>query len=76
MKSGLVFGLILFFASGANTSAEEIPSAPDVQNNLNYVWTLIAAFLVFLMQAGFTMVEVGITHSGTVFTNLRATNWC
>ena len=30
-----------------------------VQNNLNVVWTLVAAVLVFLMQAGFALVEMG-----------------
>jgi len=44
--------------------AEEAPiAAADVQNNLNFVWTLIAAFLVFLMQAGFAMVESGFTRA-------------
>ena len=34
-----------------------------VQTNLNYVWTLIAAALVFFMQAGFAMVESGFTRA-------------
>jgi len=34
-----------------------------VQNNLNYVWTLVAAALVFFMQAGFAMVETGFTRA-------------
>ena len=33
-----------------------------VQTNADYVWTLIAAFLVFFMQAGFAMVEAGLTR--------------
>jgi Amt family ammonium transporter len=44
--------------------AEEVPIAADaVQTNLNFVWTLLAAFLVFLMQAGFAMVESGFTRA-------------
>jgi len=44
--------------------AEDAPITPDdVQNNLNFVWTLVAAFLVFLMQAGFAMVEAGFTRA-------------
>ncbi|MCG6960279.1 ammonium transporter [bacterium BMS3Abin03] len=35
----------------------------DVQTNADYVWTLVAAFLVFFMQAGFAMVEAGLTRS-------------
>lgn len=30
---------------------------------INVVWTLIAAFLVFFMQAGFAMVETGFTRA-------------
>lgn len=30
---------------------------------VDYVWTLIAAFMVFLMQAGFAMVESGFTRA-------------
>jgi ammonium transporter, Amt family len=38
-------------------------TADAVQNNLNFVWTCVAAFLVFLMQAGFAMVEAGFTRA-------------
>ncbi len=31
--------------------------------NLNIVWTCLAAFLVFFMQAGFAMVEAGFTRA-------------
>ena len=37
--------------------------AADVVNPLNTVWTLIAAFLVFGMQVGFTMLEAGFCRS-------------
>ena len=37
---------------------------PDlVQSNLNVVWTLVAAILVFTMQAGFALVETGFTRA-------------
>src|SRR2546425_6673824 len=35
----------------------------DIVNPLNTVWTLIAAFLVFVMQVGFTMLEAGFCRS-------------
>ncbi len=38
-------------------------TADQVQVNLNFVWTLVAGFLVFLMQAGFAMVEAGFTRA-------------
>jgi Amt family ammonium transporter len=50
------------------TAAPAAPAAPamtaeTVQTNLNFVWTLLAAFLVFIMQAGFAMVETGFTRA-------------
>ena len=35
----------------------------ELQTNINIVWTCIAAFLVFFMQAGFAMVEAGFTRA-------------
>jgi Amt family ammonium transporter len=43
--------------------ADEGPTPADVQTNLDFVWTLVAAFLVFFMQAGFAMVEAGFTRA-------------
>lgn len=37
--------------------------AATVQDNLNYVWTIIAACMVFFMQAGFTLLETGFTRA-------------
>jgi ammonium transporter, Amt family len=37
--------------------------AGDMINPINTVWTLVAAFLVFGMQAGFTMLEAGFCRS-------------
>jgi Amt family ammonium transporter len=34
-----------------------------VQSHADYLWTLIAAALVFFMQAGFAMVEAGFTRA-------------
>jgi Amt family ammonium transporter len=35
----------------------------ELQLNINIVWTCVAAFLVFFMQAGFAMVETGFTRA-------------
>jgi Amt family ammonium transporter len=37
--------------------------AEGLQTNINIVWTLVAAILVFFMQAGFAMVEAGFTRA-------------
>jgi Amt family ammonium transporter len=49
------------------------PQADDLQtqvtstiNGLNTAWTLIAAFLVFFMQAGFMMLEAGFSRTREV----------
>jgi len=59
--------LITLWVSGAN--AEGVQGAASkadldaVTANLNIVWTLVAAVLVFWMQAGFAMVETGFTRA-------------
>ena len=58
---------------GSSAMAQQSATAPadpyalakggDIINPLNTVWTLIAAFLVFCMQVGFTMLEAGLARS-------------
>jgi Amt family ammonium transporter len=47
----------------AAEAAAPAMQAEEVQKNANFVWTLIAAVLVFFMQAGFAMVETGFTRA-------------
>ena len=47
-----------------------VQSVETVQTNLNIVWTCVAAFLVFFMQPGFAMVEVGF-QNGKHFAELQ-----
>ena len=35
----------------------------DTQTAINIMWTLVAGFLVMFMQAGFAMVETGLTQA-------------
>ena len=57
---------MLFFS---HVFAAQTPAAPpdlkgnDIVNPINTVWTLVAAFLVFGMQVGFTMLEAGFCRS-------------
>jgi ammonium transporter, Amt family len=44
-------------------AAETTLKVADVINPINTAWTLIAAFLVFGMQVGFTMLEAGFCRS-------------
>jgi Amt family ammonium transporter len=52
-----------FSADGTPTAAENAAAIETVQLHANYVWTLVAACLVFFMQAGFAMVEAGFTRA-------------
>ena len=47
----------------APTIATNADAIALVQDHANYMWTLIAAALVFFMQAGFAMVESGFTRA-------------
>lgn len=58
--------LFMIFASGEKTAVDEAMGdlmTDDAQTNLDTVWMLIAAVLVFFMQAGFAMVESGFTRA-------------
>ena len=53
-----------FLAGPMVLAAEGSPTAEEtLQTHLNIVWTCVAAFLVFFMQAGFAMVEAGFTRA-------------
>lgn len=66
--------LLLFMLIGDVVMAEEAvvvdpitaavnAAKEEMQTNINIVWTCVAAFLVFFMQAGFAMVEAGFTRA-------------
>ena len=44
-------------------AADTVLKGNDIVNPINTVWTLVAAFLVFGMQVGFTMLEAGFCRS-------------
>jgi Amt family ammonium transporter len=49
---------------GTDPSAKELQdSIAGVQKNADIIWTVVAASLVFFMQAGFAMVETGFTRA-------------
>lgn len=58
-----IFGLIAVFAGGAAHADDPVLKGNDIVNPINTLWTLLAAFLVFGMQVGFTMLEAGFCRS-------------
>jgi ammonium transporter, Amt family len=63
----ILFVLISVAGAWAEDKAPTVLSNKEaialVQTHADYVWTLIAAALVFFMQAGFAMVESGFTRA-------------
>ena len=69
--AGKMLGIVAMLAAmylisswiGSPVHAEDTPApvltGNAIVNPLNTVWTLVAAFLVFGMQSGFTMLEAG-----------------
>ena len=51
-----------------------MPNGVDTQTALNIVWTMLAGFLVMFMQAGFALIESGLTRSKNV-ANTMAMNF-
>ncbi len=77
-KTKKYFGIIAaiafaVLAAAMPVMAEEAAAAPDAAKlasdiavaakSIDFVWLLLAAFLVFFMQAGFAMVETGLTRA-------------
>jgi Amt family ammonium transporter len=59
----VMLGIYLFETSAGASTAEATTKAADIVNPLNTVWVLVAAFLVFFMQAGFMALEAGFARS-------------
>ena len=66
----IVVAAMMFLPGILGTTAAHAATAPlkptDLEtsmiNSINTVWTLVAAFLVFGMQAGFVMLEAGFAR--------------
>jgi Amt family ammonium transporter len=67
----VLFLILLSALCAAKVLAGDEPPTPDsnkiaidlVQTHADYLWTLIAAAMVFFMQAGFACVEAGFTRA-------------
>src|SRR6202049_4879433 len=60
--------LVIYFMNPGLLGSRAFAADPqlkgnDIVNPINTVWTLLAAFLVFGMQVGFTMLEAGFCRS-------------
>lgn len=79
MRTKLVVGAmgaaasLVLLAGPALAQEEELSEAAVVQLTLDNIWVFIAGILVFLMQAGFGLVEAGLTRAKNVG-NIMAKN--
>lgn len=64
-KTGAVVDITA--ATAGKPTLEEVAAAVGHNKvSINFVWTLVAAFLVMFMQPGFAMVEAGLTRAKNV----------
>jgi Amt family ammonium transporter len=67
----IILGSLLYFkgleavawAFNEEETTKPIKALSEHAASMDMIWTLIASFLIFLMQAGFTLVEVGFTRA-------------
>jgi Amt family ammonium transporter len=73
LAAGIILGpgkFILGTTVHALAPQADVP-IQDIVNGTNTAWTLIAAFLVFFMQAGFMMLEAGFARTREVVNILQ-----
>src|SRR4249919_2017990 len=61
---------LLPMPAGAQDATPDLPQS-DIINATNTAWVLVAAFLVFFMQAGFMMLEAGFARTREVINILQ-----
>jgi Amt family ammonium transporter len=71
MRKKFVVLMIVFLSVGGALFAQE--AIEDLGFSLNVVWLFIGAILVFIMQAGFALVETGLTQAKNA-TNITMKN--
>lgn len=63
LKFALFGGLLLLFAGGSVVASTVDETLALYSNAFDMIWLILAAALVFFMQAGFAMVETGLTRA-------------
>jgi Amt family ammonium transporter len=61
-----LFALLMPVTAFAEDTPNLAGQVRALSNHLDWLWTCIAAFLVFFMQAGFALVEAGFTRAKNV----------
>ena len=58
-----LFGTLFGAEAGASTLSKAAVETDQLISPINTIWVLLAAFLVFFMQAGFMALEAGVARS-------------
>ncbi|MDQ3352990.1 MAG: ammonium transporter [Actinomycetota bacterium] len=64
--AGLVFTALTTMVMASPAFAFDLPAEPDTQYILDNIFVFFAAVLVLFMQAGFALVEAGLTRAKSV----------
>ena len=59
----MLLAILLTGTTSAFAADSAVLQDAVTQTNINYVWTILAAILVFFMQAGFALLEAGFSRS-------------
>ena len=73
LGAGFLLGLLMLLLAEPASAQEDTAAADAVQAVVDNIWVFIAGILVFLMQAGFALVEAGLTRAKNV-ANIMAKN--
>lgn len=73
MLRSLVIALLLLILTTINSFSDSVTLIESNSLSIDTMWTLIAAFLVFIIQAGFAMLETGFTRAKNA-TNIMMRN--
>ncbi len=63
MGKRIAFLLLLTFSVGIAVFAEDVVSTEALKTAIDMLWLIITGSLVFFMQAGFALVETGLTRA-------------
>lgn len=70
---GSTSALAIFLVGGSVAMAQDPDPTAELIRGVNTMWVLVSAFLVFFMQAGFALVEAGLTRAKNA-TNIMMKN--
>ncbi|MFL5845985.1 MAG: ammonium transporter [Solirubrobacteraceae bacterium] len=62
MPGAVMLGLIAVLVAPTAALAQDGPTVESIADELNWTWVIVAGALVFFMQAGFALLEIGFSR--------------